>query len=103
MELFISPDSFYPAINLEVLIALRGLYALIMIGTLLITLPNRRFFLSEKWGGYAQSSRDVNLLHNPVAYPIVQIIWFGANVLLLIGQWSVFAALVNVIFCRYFF
>lgn len=103
MEWLISPTDFYPQLSLEMLAFVRIGYGIIMLATLLITLPNRRFFLSEKWGGYAKSARDVDWIQNPVAYPIVQFIWMGCCLLLIMGYWTVWAALVNVLLARYFF
>ena len=43
---------------------------MLMLATLLQALPEaRRFFLSERWGGYAKSSRDVDAVQNPVVVP----------------------------------
>ena len=103
-ELFFSPNSFIdPQLSPAMLIAIRVGYAVIMLGTLLTTLTNPRFFLCERWGGYAESSRSVDILHNPRMYPIIQAVWIGCMVLLIIGQWTVLAALINVILARYFF
>ncbi len=45
---------------------------MLMMATLLQALPEaRRFFLSERWGGYARSSRDVDAVQNPVVVPLL--------------------------------
>jgi len=103
MEWLLSPETFYPQLSPEMYTFLRMGYSIITILTLAITLPNRRFFLSERWGGYAESARDVDWIQNPIAYPLIQIIWFASLLLMLFGVWSVWAALVNLLLSRYFF
>ena len=103
IEWIISPAEFYPSISAEMLAFLRIGYGVTLLATLMITLPNRRFFLSERWGGYAESARDVDWIQNPVAYPVVQVIWMACAVLITLGLWSVWAAIINVLICRYFF
>src|SRR5260221_13849887 len=104
MNWLIAPDNFlHPSLSLSVQAAIRIGYGLIMLMTLLISLPNKRFFLSERWGGYAKSARDVDFIQNPSAYPFVMLVWFASNILIVIGQWTVPAALVNMLLCRYFF
>lgn len=75
-----------------------------MTGTILLAVPHwRRFFMSERWGGYARSTSEVDAIQNPVISPIVALVWITATVLLAFGKWSVWAALMNLIFCYYFF
>lgn len=79
-------------------------YGVLLLGTLLWTLPQwRRFFISERWGGYARSSRDVDFIQNPFVSPLVAIVWFACAVLITAGWWTVWAALLNLLLCRYFF
>lgn len=59
--------------------------------------------MSERWKGYAQSSWDVDVIQNPVALPFVMAVWFLCAAALVIGRWTVLAALVNLLLCRYFF
>lgn len=63
----------------------------------------RRFFLSERWGGYAQRGWDVEIVHNPYVLPLVIVAWFASAVALILGWWTVWAALLNLLLCRYFF
>ena len=73
-----------------------------MFGTLLWALPHwSRFFVTEKWGGYAESSRETDFSQNPLSAFIVAVLWFSALALMTMG-W-ILAALVNLIFCYYFF
>jgi hypothetical protein len=83
---------------------IRMAYGVLLLGMLLMTLPHgRRFFISERWGGYAQSSPDVDAIQNPTVYPFVMAGWSLCAVLIALGLWSVLAALVNLLLCRYFF
>jgi hypothetical protein len=101
--IFAPPDFFHPALSVNVQAFMRTAYGVLMVATLLITLPNPRFFLSERWGGYSKSARDVDLIQRPSTYPIVMTVWLGANLAIMLGQWSVWASLVNLLLCRYFF
>lgn len=93
-----------PEIDDAVVHFIRTAYGLLLLGTLATTLPHaRRFFQSERWGGYARSSRAVDVVQNPRALPIVAVGWTAAAVLLVLGIWPVAAALVNLVLCRYFF
>jgi hypothetical protein len=75
-----------------------------MFGTLLWALPHwRRFFMSERWGGYAESSRDVDFIQNPLVTRLVAVLWLSCAALITLGYWTVFAALGNLILCYYFF
>ena len=83
---------------------IRVAYGVLMLGTLLWSLPHwRRFFVSERWGGYAESSREIDFIQNPFGTLIVALLWFSALVLLTLGYWTTLAALVNLILCYYFF
>ena len=96
--------SFYPQLSASTQALFREGYGLLMIATLVQALPEaRRFFLSERWGGYARSSRGVDAIQNPVAMPLLMAIWLGAAVALVVGWASPWPALVNLILCRYFF
>lgn len=82
----------------------RVAYGALLWGTLLWALPHwRRFFMSERWGGYAKSQRDVNFIQNPIVSPVIACLWFASAALIALGWWSVWAALLNLLLCRYFF
>src|SRR5438477_1147709 len=99
-----SPVSLYPELSLNVQSLFRTIYGILLFSHLVLLLPHsRRFFMSERWRGYAQSSWDVDVLQNPVAYPIVTLIWFSCAIALTFGRFTVWAALINLILCRYFF
>lgn len=83
---------------------LRAGYGCLLLLTLVWALPHwRRFFMSERWRGYAESKRSVDAIQNPIVMPLVLLAWLGAAVALTIGRATVAAALVNLILCRYFF
>src|SRR6185437_2887639 len=83
---------------------IRIAYGVLMLGTLLWALPNwRRFFVSERWGGYAESSREIDLIQNPFSSIVVAVIWFTSVTLLTLGYWTTLAAFINLILCYYFF
>lgn len=67
-------------------------------------LPNwRRFFLSDRWGGYAHSGPLVNLLHRPSVLPLLGAVWALCGGALLCSWHPVLAALINLILCHHFF
>src|SRR5688572_2436147 len=96
--------SVFPHLSLSTQSFIRTTYGLLIIATLAQSLPHaRRFFVSERWGGYAERGPGVDWLQNPFALPLVLTAWFGAAFALVLGWWVVPAALVNGILCRYFF
>lgn len=103
-ELVLSPDGIYSQVSLVTQSFFRAAYGILLFGHLALLLPHaRRFFMSERWKGYAQSSWDVDVIQNPVAHPVVMVIWFTCAISLVLGRWTVLAALVNLLLCRYFF
>ncbi|HSS20784.1 MAG TPA: hypothetical protein VLL54_11970 [Pyrinomonadaceae bacterium] len=104
MNSLLSPDGLFPQLNLNAQSLFRVVYGVLLLGHLVLLLPHsRRFFMSERWRGYAKSSWDVDVLQNPFAYPFVMATWFLCALLLTFGKWTVWAALVNLLLCRYFF
>lgn len=105
MDSIFSPDGLFPTpLSTSTQVFIRVAYGVLMLGTLLWALPQwRRFFVSERWGGYAQSSRDVDFIQNPIVSPLVAALWFASVVCITLGRWSVWAALLNLVLCRYFF
>src|SRR2546428_4802524 len=82
----------------------RSVYGALLLLTLAQTLPQaRRFFVSERWGGYAKSDRRMGLGQNPCGLPFTMGLWIACGVLLVIGRFTVAASLINLLFCRYFF
>ena len=76
----------------------------LLLGQLAWTLPHaRRYFLGKRWGGYGQSSPFVALGHHPWLCPVVMLLWAASATGLTLGCWTVPAAFINVVLCRYFF
>jgi len=93
-----------PELSLGTQSFLRAAYGLSLLLLLLITLPSaRRFFVSERWGGYAKSSPFVDLVQNPYALPVVLGAWLACAALLIAGRYTVAAAFVNLVLAWYFF
>ncbi len=94
----------FPVLSAPAQALVRVAYGLLMLATLVQALPEaRRFFVSERWGGYAASARDVDLIQNPAVMPIVLAVWLGSAVAVVAGWGGVWPALVNLVLCRYFF
>jgi hypothetical protein len=97
-------DGFLPQLSPTTQAFIRAGYGVLMLLTLAQALPEaRRFFLSERWGGYAKSSRDVDAVQNPVVMPVLMGSWIGVVVLITLGAGGPWPALVNLALCRYFF
>lgn len=103
-QIVLSPDGFYPQLGLVAQAFFRTAYGILLFGHLFLLLPHtRRFFMSERWKGYAQSSWDVDVIQNPILHPLVMLVWFGCAIALIFGRWTVVASLLNFLLCRYFF
>ena len=100
-----SPDSFFPSpLGPATWAFIRLAYGILLLGTLILALPHwHRFFRSERWGGYAQSGWDVDFAHNPVISSVIAVVWLACAGAIAIGRWTVPAAAINLLFCRYFF
>lgn len=93
-----------PDLSLSTQAIVRTGYGALLLLTLVQALPEaRRFFVSERWGGYAESRPEVDAAQNPVVLPAMLTIWFAAAACLMLGWWTLAAASVNVLLCRYFF
>jgi hypothetical protein len=79
-------------------------YGVLLFATLVWALPQaRRFFVSERWGGYAESAPAGDLLHRPSVYPVVVAVWMMCALLIASGRATVGAALLNAVLCRHYF
>lgn len=105
MESIFSPDGFLPTpLTASTQGLLRVAYGMLLFGTLAWSLPQwRRFFVSERWGGYAESARDVDSIQNPVVSSLVAVVWLACAVFITLGWWTVWVACLNLVLCRYFF
>ena len=102
--MFGSDSLLAPTLSLDLQAAIRVAYGILMLLTLGAALPHaRRYFRSEKWGGYARSSPLVDAIQNPVVIPVVLALWVLAAVGLIAGRAVLPSALVNLVFCYYFF
>mgnify|MGYP003348092128 CR=1 FL=1 len=67
---------FLPHLSAPAEAFIRSAYGVLVLLTLVQALPEaRRFFLSERWGGYARSSPGLDAVQNPVVMPAVLAIW----------------------------
>ena len=97
-------SSFLPQLSPSTQAFIRSAYGVLMLATLAQAVPEaRRFFVSDRWGGYARSSPAIDALQNPVAMPVLLVTWALAAVAMIAGWAEPWAALVNLAFCRYFF
>lgn len=95
---------FLPEISPSLQAFIRSGYGLLMLLTLVWAWPHRRrFFLSDRWSGYAESQPTVDLLHNPGALHVLLPLWAASCIGLAVGIWVVPCGLVNVLLCRYYF
>jgi hypothetical protein len=94
----------HPTLSLEMQAVFRAAYGVLLFLTLAQALPQaRRFFLSDRWGGYARSDPRLDLVQNPYVMPVVMAVWLLCALGLVLGRAPVFAALVNLVLCRYYF
>jgi hypothetical protein len=97
-------DALPHPLNPGVYAAFRVGYGILLFGTLVLALPHwRRFFVTERWNGYARSSRWTDAVQNPTTCPVILAGWLLCAVLMAAGTWSTVAAAANLILCRYFF
>lgn len=82
----------------------RTAYGLLQLANLLLYLPQaRRFFVSERWKGYSQSSPAVDLIQNPVVMPGLMAFWILCAAGIALNRHVIFCSAVNLILCWYFF
>ena len=105
MNVLIGPEPLlYPSLSPSVLDFVRIAYGILLVATLFGTLPHaKRFFLSERWGGYAQRGPWVDPIQNPIVLPLLLVVWLVSGAALILGRSIVPAALINFFLSRYFF
>lgn len=98
-------DSFLePQLSLATQAFIRATYGVLLTVTLLLILPqSKRFLLSERYGGYTQSSRVADRIQSPRALPVILLVWFTCALMITAGFYAWIFALVNLVLCRYFF
>lgn len=83
---------------------IRSAYGALLLLTLIAALPHaRRYFFSEKHGGYTQSGLFANALQHPAVASIWLAAWCVSASALIIGTNVVPAAAFNLVTCYYFF
>lgn len=93
-----------PTISAATADAIRIGGGLLTLLALLRAVPHaRRYFLSERWGGYGEAGWRVDGIQNPVVMPLVMAMWMAAAVGLMLGMVIVPAAAINLACCYYFF
>jgi hypothetical protein len=105
MNWFLSPDGFLaPTLSAQTQDLIRIAYGVLLLLTLVQAWPQRlRFFCTDRWRGYAQSSPRTDRVQNPRVASVLLIAWAGCAFLMIIGVATVPATLVNVVLARYFF
>lgn len=94
----------YPVLSEGTQAFIRAAYGVLMALTLIAALPHaRRYFMSERWGGYAQSGPVATALQNPVVLPLILAAWLAAAAALVWNVAVVPAAFTNLACCYYFF
>jgi hypothetical protein len=93
-----------PTLSLELQTAVRIAYGILMLLTLAAAAPHaKRYFRSERWGGYAESSAWTDAIQNPFMGPVVLVTWGAAAIGLVAGRRVLAASVVNLACCYYFF
>jgi hypothetical protein len=83
---------------------IRSGFALCMLGMLCLSLPSaRRFFGSEKFGGYADDEPFLNLIFSPLGRVVFLAAWIASACWLLVDKHTVLASLVCLLCCRFCF
>ena len=94
----------YLALSQSVQTLVRSGFALCMLGMLFMSLPNaKRFFGSEKFGGYADDEPLLNVLFSPIGRVLVLSSWIASACWLLMDKHTVVASLVCLGWCRFCF
>src|SRR5256885_1171941 len=103
-ELFSPAGFLYPHMSVAAQAAFRASFGILVLATLIQVLPHwHRFFISERWGGYAKSSFDVDALQNPIVAGCIAAVWITCAVLLIAGSHPVLSSGIILLLSRYFF
>lgn len=94
----------FPTLSLELQWLIRAGYGVLMLLTLAAALPHAgRYFRSERWGGYSQSTPLSDAIQNPIAGSLLFGLWAWSALALVFGVAVVPASIANLVFCYYFF
>lgn len=84
--------------------ALRVSYGSLLCLQILATLPNaRRYFVTERFGGYMESTPLLDRVHTPVTAVLATALWLGAALCIALNVFLLPAAAINLALTRYFF
>lgn len=93
-----------PLLSPAIVAFIRIAYGALMLLTLMAALPHaRRYFLSERWGGYSESSPTVDAIQNPMIGALTLAAWGSGALCLIVGRYVLVGAAVNLLCCYYFF
>lgn len=94
----------YLALSWSVQTLLRTGFALCMLGMLSLSLPSaRRFFGTEKYGGYADDGPFLNLIFSPLGRVVFLAAWIASACWLFMDKHTVLASLFCLLSCRFCF
>lgn len=94
----------YLSLSFPMQALLRSAYGLCLLGTLLFTIPHaHRFFATQAQAGYLDSSPWRDRLLSPAGRSLVLLSWLWSACSLVLGQYSLLAALTALCWARYFF
>jgi hypothetical protein len=94
----------FPTLGVETQALVRVLYGALMLLMLTAALPHwRRYFVTERWGGYTKSSGFRDVVQHPAAIAVWLAVWLIAIAGLIVGRAVVAAAAINLVSCYYFF
>ena len=97
-------EPLYPVLSAEMQAFIRTAYGVLLFCTLAAAVPHAgRYFRSERWGGYAESSAWVNAIQNPLVSGVILAAWLVAAVGLVVDRYSLLAAGFNLVVSYYFF
>jgi hypothetical protein len=84
--------------------SVRAVYGILQALTLITALPHaRRYFATEKWGGYTESTPWADALLSPRGVAAIMAVWLGSALCLAAGIAIVPAAALNLALCYFFF
>ena len=96
--------SYLPDLGVGTQALFRSAYGvLLLIALLRLVGHDRRFFVSERYGGYVGCSLLHDRFHTPVLMRLTLGVWGASAIGLIIGVASPWFGLLNVVLCRYFF
>ncbi len=93
----------WPHLSDSLLTLFRSATGVLTFWSLALTLPHaRRFFQSERYGGYGESSPYVDCIQNPVVLPLVWAAWMCSCLCLVFGVGGMIPVLFNLACAHYF-